>query len=367
MVVRRDPGWKRLWRHSYWLGLRWLLRDASSRWAAGKAGFVRLVVPLDPWRYYELGRVADERFDGACLDISSPKLLTSLLAREGQGAWTATDLFSREIQAWSRIDPALDLQVEDATDLSYADGSFDNVLCISVLEHIGRGPDVAALEEMWRVLAPGGVLHLTTDVARTAQDVFTDEPAYGEASSPAGDRSFFKHDYSIEEFDEIVAATPWLERHREYAAQRRPGIESAFYGYRPWTYLVGPLLRWICPRNFVVSPGRDIHRRTGTRRRVRAAGEAGCGRARCLSEPIAEPSSSEPPARTARISPSCSLTRATRYSVWSGPGRSPVVSRTWPIAGSGPCSSSKPTCSTRQASRPGSRRSLPTSSTTSRV
>ena len=258
MVERRDPGWKRLWRHSYRLGLRWLLRDAASRWAAGKAGFVRLVVPLDPWRYYELGRVADEQFSGACLDISSPKLLPSLLSREGRGEWTATDLFSREIDAWSRIDPALDLRVEDATDLSYGDETFDNVLCISVLEHIGRGSDLVAMKEMWRVLAPGGVLHLTTDVARVAQDVLTQEPTYGEASAQVGERSFFKHDYSIEEFDELVTSLPWRELHREYAAQRRPGLEAAFYGYRPWTYPLGPLLRWVCPQNFVVSPGRDV-------------------------------------------------------------------------------------------------------------
>ena len=30
----------------------------------------RLLVPLDPWRYYEMGRIADEPFDGLNLDLA---------------------------------------------------------------------------------------------------------------------------------------------------------------------------------------------------------------------------------------------------------------------------------------------------------
>ena len=60
------------------------------------AGVYRLLVPLEPWRYYELGRVASEPFAGDCLDVSSPKLLASLLQREGRGRWTAVDLLPDE-------------------------------------------------------------------------------------------------------------------------------------------------------------------------------------------------------------------------------------------------------------------------------
>ncbi len=95
---RLGDGWRRLWRHSYRLGARWVVRDARSGWRAGRVGWVRLLVPLDPWRYYECGRVADQTFTGACLDVSSPKLLTSLLQHEGNGTWVGTDLFSREIE-----------------------------------------------------------------------------------------------------------------------------------------------------------------------------------------------------------------------------------------------------------------------------
>ena len=52
--------------------------------------------------------MADEQFSGACLDVSSPKLLPSLLSAEGRGEWTCVDLFADEIDAWRTVDPTLD-------------------------------------------------------------------------------------------------------------------------------------------------------------------------------------------------------------------------------------------------------------------
>lgn len=251
-------GWRRLWRHSYRVGAHWMVRDASSGWKAGRIGWVRFLVPLDPWRYFELGRVAEQHFEGSCLDVSSPKLLTSLLHHEGRGAWVGTDLFSREIDGWRRLDPAVRLEVEDATALSYADESFDYVVCVSVLEHVGDEKDGMALAEMWRVLRPGGVLHLTTDVATEPKVVHVDDLIYGEASHQHGGRVFFKKDYGVAELDELIGQRPWTEKLREYAVQRRPGIETTFYAQAPWSYAYGPLLRWVCPRNFVGSKSPDV-------------------------------------------------------------------------------------------------------------
>ena len=46
-----DAGWRRLVRHSYRLGGRWLASGASTRWRPMGAGLNRLLVPLDPWRF----------------------------------------------------------------------------------------------------------------------------------------------------------------------------------------------------------------------------------------------------------------------------------------------------------------------------
>jgi len=49
--------------------------------------------------------------------------------------------------------------------LEAADGAFDFVFCLSSLEHFGGRPDkVRALREMFRVLKPGGVAVVTTEV-----------------------------------------------------------------------------------------------------------------------------------------------------------------------------------------------------------
>jgi SAM-dependent methyltransferase len=47
----------------------------------------------------------------------------------------------------------------DALRLPFADGAFDRVIVSEVLEHIPD--DVAAIEEVWRVLRPGGTLAVT--------------------------------------------------------------------------------------------------------------------------------------------------------------------------------------------------------------
>jgi ubiquinone biosynthesis O-methyltransferase len=52
------------------------------------------------------------------------------------------------------------LEVGDATQLHYADGEFDKVLCSEVIEHI---PDAdKAFSEIYRVLKPNGILVLST-------------------------------------------------------------------------------------------------------------------------------------------------------------------------------------------------------------
>lgn len=225
---------------------------------------MRIVVPLDPRRYYELGRVAEAEFDGMCLDVSSPKLLPSLLRSERRGTWTCIDLYADEIAAWRTIDPELELSVEDATALSFPDETFHHCICVSVIEHIGGGRDSIALSEIWRVLRPGGSLHLTTDVAVSPRDVFIKDLRYGEASEVVeGKGVFFKHDYSPAELDSLVATRPWDVLVREFASARDPRIERWFTSYGPWTFVTGPFLRFVCPSNYETSASPSLIERAG--------------------------------------------------------------------------------------------------------
>jgi SAM-dependent methyltransferase len=63
---------------------------------------------------------------------------------------------------------------EDLANLSYPDAMFDAVSCVSVLEHLPAPADQAAINELLRVLKPGGILVFTVD--------FTPPPPSGKPS-----------------------------------------------------------------------------------------------------------------------------------------------------------------------------------------
>ncbi|GHC06846.1 hypothetical protein GCM10007047_24870 [Cerasicoccus arenae] len=69
----------------------------------------------------------------------APRLRTALGDR-----YVTTDLFM------SGVD-----RKEDITQMTFADASFDFIYCSNVLEHVTE--DAAAMSELYRVLAPGGV------------------------------------------------------------------------------------------------------------------------------------------------------------------------------------------------------------------
>jgi SAM-dependent methyltransferase len=248
--------WRPLVAHSYRLGAAWAARGLrGAGWPHAEAGLYRLLVPLEPWRYYELARVAAEPFEGDCLDVSSPKLLASLLNAEGRGRWTALDVLAEEVARWRALDPSLDLRVEDARAMSFAGGSFDAVACVSVIEHVDGDGDAAAMAEIWRVLRPGGVLHLATNVAPRAHDVLADRPVYG-AAPAAGGRHFFERRYSARTLRERLLGLPWEVAAEEYVVERRP-VHARFFAARPASFLAGGLLALVCPGNFAPVAGPD--------------------------------------------------------------------------------------------------------------
>ena len=259
MRARRGPGWRRLVAHSYRLGLRRLAAAALRRDREHlRQALYRVLVPLEPWRFHELGRTAEREFAGRWLDVGSPKLLPSLLRREGRGEWVAVDLLEDEIALWRALDPGLDLRVADARRLPFEDGAFDGAICVSVIEHVpdeaGERGDARAMAELWRVLRPGGILHLTTNVAARARDVLTAAPVYGAASPAVGELAFFERQYDEAALAGRLLGLPWEELGREYVRERAP-VHRRFFAARPLSFLAGGLLALVCPRNFAPIPG----------------------------------------------------------------------------------------------------------------
>ncbi len=213
------------------------------------------MVPLDPWRYYEMSRVLDERIEGDWLDVSSPKLLMSLLQQDGRGEWIGIDLFSDEIRGWQEVDPSLDLRVEDARALTFADESFDGCLCVSVIEHVPGDDDARVMAEMWRVLRPGGYVVLTTNVARNRSEAYITDERYDEASVRAENgRVFFERHYTDDDLRSRLLGLPWEVAIEEYVRMRRPLVHSLYARLAPASYVAGGALRWVSADNFDTIP-----------------------------------------------------------------------------------------------------------------
>ena len=62
--------------------------------------------------------------------------------------------------------PRITFKKESLGSMSFEDGFFDRVFCISVMEHIPAKNQVQAMRELARVLRPGGFLVITMDLPR---------------------------------------------------------------------------------------------------------------------------------------------------------------------------------------------------------
>ena len=94
-----------------------------------------------------LGYILAERGIKATAVDGNPRLINDLIAFRPQ------DVYGSNVN----------LEYQDLTHITYADNTFDAVSCISVVEHIPAPFDQVAINEMLRVLKPGGVFILTLD------------------------------------------------------------------------------------------------------------------------------------------------------------------------------------------------------------
>ena len=144
------------------------------RKATGDAGIEERIGPGSPWwgehvARYELALTHVEGktvLDAACGAGYGTTILQS------RAKWvTGVDLDEAAIAATRRsIDPARGEVIRaDATRLSFDDGHFDVVTSFETLEHLPDRP--AFLREMARLLAPGGLLLLSTPNARYTRPI----------------------------------------------------------------------------------------------------------------------------------------------------------------------------------------------------
>ncbi len=144
---------------------------------------------MDTVRYFEFdflwNRLLEKAAPKCYLDVSSPRVVP-LLVLEQMKAGEATlvnpdsaDLgTTRELFEQCGLATRCAFRGDRVEGLSLPEGSFDLITCISVIEHIPALGDLAAIEKLWELLAPGGTLLLSVPCARSAFEEYLDFDEY---------------------------------------------------------------------------------------------------------------------------------------------------------------------------------------------
>lgn len=129
--------------------------SSAASWAV--ALFRRSV--LKKRKLAEIERSLGETGGLRCLDLGSDNGVISLLLRDHGGHWASADLTDEAVSSIRGL-VETDVHQTDGRVLPFADGEFDRVVIVDMLEHV---PDEAAFAgEIARVTRAGGRLVITT-------------------------------------------------------------------------------------------------------------------------------------------------------------------------------------------------------------
>ncbi len=157
-----------------------------------------------------------------------PGLIVAALASLGYDI-EGVDFSAALIERALLVEPDLPIRHADATALAVADGVYDGVISLGVVEHRREGPE-PFLTEARRVLRPGGRLFLTVPAFGRLRRARSRLRTY-DASPPSAD--FFQYGFGAEELTTLVEAAGFrVGDASHYGAHRLlaeeiPGYERA--------------------------------------------------------------------------------------------------------------------------------------------
>lgn len=156
------------------------------------------------------------------LDVGSPKMLGLYLASNTEAEIMLTDISAINVDEYQTMWKALQAKargnasfsLQDARSLKFPDAEFDVVFSMSVIEHIeGEEGDSEAIQELLRVLKPGGLLVLSVPFG--AHYVEQKRIGFAGAARKTGDGEtyFFQRIYDAVTFQKrILEQAPGLNQ-----------------------------------------------------------------------------------------------------------------------------------------------------------
>jgi SAM-dependent methyltransferase len=205
----------------YLFGLRAGLKSfQANRFQLGvRKTFGKITQPVNAWsRFPEYDRFVTAIRDhlrtfierpASILDVGSPKLLGLYLGHETTADLTLTDITDLNIAEyrvmWRALSPTargrVSFALQDARSLEFGSAVFDVAYAMSVIEHVeGDGGDTRAVDELLRVLKPGGLLLVSVPFG--PKHVEQGRRGFAGAARPTGDQQeyFFQRVYDAESF-----------------------------------------------------------------------------------------------------------------------------------------------------------------------
>ncbi len=179
-----------------------------------KRSLVLLINPISSTRYWEFDFVNKNitpKGKLKILDVSSPcffglylaskyKNIEYVMINPDKNDVKETELYHQASNYLNNFS----VQIGNALSLNYGNGMFDTVISISVIEHIeGRG-DKKAIQEMWRVLKPGGRLIITTNVMRKGRTEYRQQDQYSLGLKTHRGKYFFQRIYSEKHLNKYI-------------------------------------------------------------------------------------------------------------------------------------------------------------------
>lgn len=253
------------------LGLR-LLYDRKA--PIPNAEIYRLLFwPLDSVRYFEfdfIWHVLSALPVRSYLDVSSPRLFPIILMMKKRGLLAelinpdGLDLTSTAnlVKALG-LDNRCHLHGCLISDAPFEPGSFDVITSISVVEHIPE--DAQAIQEMWKLLKPGGRLLLTVPCAAETSEEYINQNIYGLLEPDEQGFIFNQRYYDARMLEERVYSITGQPRRYAVYGERTPGTfrrssdqKMADSNYPRWRepYMMG---REFCYFNSVADlPGEGV-------------------------------------------------------------------------------------------------------------